>query len=135
MNYQYMRTLLFIFVLCSYGFLSTQQTTADSSKKQYPVIIYISSQSSFVDPVNISVEIDFKNKILNKDFYYGDGHNFSKFEINLDKGIHQFIVKSKNGNAGLDVIFNVNKPLWLDISYWGSNHFQMNISEVGLVFM
>jgi len=74
-------------------------------------------------------------EIVDQNFDCGDGHNYSTFKLNLKEGQHQITVTSSNGNAGLDVVFTVDKPLWLSLSYWGKNHFQLYISERPLVFI
>ena len=130
-----LRWIYFIILLLLFG-CSPLETAQDDSAKEYPVTLYISSQNGgYVNPVNIVVEIGYKNKIVDQNFDCGDGHNYSTFKLNLKEGQHQITVTSSNGNAGLDVVFTVDKPLWLSLSYWGKNHFQLYISERPLVFM
>ena len=130
-----LRLIQFIILLLLFG-CSTLETAQDDSTKEYPITLYISSQNGgYVNPVNIAVEIGYKNKIVDQNFDCGDGHNHSTFKLNLKEGQHQITVTSSNGNAGLDVVFTVDKPLWLSLSYWGKNHFQLHISERPLVFM
>ena len=104
------------------------------SKREFPVVLYVSSQSSYVDPVNIKVFFEGEKDTVNQDFYYRTGNSHSTFHYSLKKGQHQIIVTSKNGEAGLDVVFYVDKPLWLGLDYWGKNHFQLNISDRPLGF-
>jgi len=108
---------------CSAGHVS--QATAMSES---PVAIYVSNQTAEVNPVNIKVSIDQK-AILNQNFPCGSGHNWSRFKVSLKEGRHQLVVTSSNGDAGLDVVFTVDKPMWLVIDYWGKNHFQLVISH------
>ena len=113
---------------------SPLKTVESNSTAKYPVTLYVKSQNGgYVNPVNISVEIGYKNKIVDQNFYSGIDHK--TFKLILKEGKHQIIVKSSNGNAGLDVVFTVDKPLWLSLSYWGKNHFQLNISESPIIFV
>jgi hypothetical protein len=113
---------------------STFKSDINVSKKEYPVILYVNCQSGDVNPVNIVANIDQK-KIVDQNISYSYFNIPTSFKLSLKEGIHQIVVKSSNGNAGLDVVFEVHKPLWLDLSYWGKNHFQLNISEVALGFL
>ena len=114
---------------------STFKSDTNVSKKDFPVILYISSESgNYVNPVNVVVKIDQKEIVDQyiKAIYISSP---SRFKLSLKEGTHQIVVNSSNGNAGLDVVFEVHKPLWLDLSYWGKNHFQLNISEFALGFL
>ena len=132
--FKYIRRSYLPFFLLLFG-CSSIETTKNIPPKEYPITVYVSSQNGgSVNPVNISIEIG-DNKIVNQDFYSGSGHEHSKFELNLKEGRQQIVVTSSNGNAGLDVVFTVDKPLWLSISYWGKNHFQLDISERPIIFI
>lgn len=135
MNIKIIYYLMYVNFLTILLFLgcNTTETTEEQAINEFPVILYVSSEVSNVNPVNISVNIDHKNIIVDKDFYAGNGN--STFKLNLKKGQHQIVVESNNGNAGLDVVFTVDKPIWLSLSYWGKNHFQLNISYQPLVFI
>ncbi len=111
-----------VLVGCSAGRVSQATPKGES-----PVVIYVSNQTGEVNPVNIKVSID-QDSILNQDFLCGTGHNWSSFKLSLKEGRHQLVVTSSNGDAGLDVVFTVDKPTWLVIDYWGKNHFQLVIS-------
>ena len=100
------------------------QTT---TQHDFPVVIYVSNQMGKVNPVNIKVSIDHKT-IVDSAFANNGGYSWAAFKTSLKNGGHQIVITSTNGDAGLDVIFTADKPLWLVISYWGRNHFQLNIS-------
>lgn len=124
---------LIIFIL-SIG-LTSFSNAQKSSPRDYPVTLYVSSQNSgYVDPVNIAVTID-HNKIVNQDFRYGKGQNVSTFRFVLKEGQHQIVAESSNGSAISDVVFYVDRPLWLNITYWGKSHFQLYISYHKLAFL
>jgi len=126
---------------------STSNSNRNDSKEQFPVILEFSKENGEVDPVNVSVTIDDDSIIVNRDF--SDRVNSRvdttkmgtivatvvsppphwEFKLTLKKGVHQIMATSLNGDAGLDVVFTVDKPLWLYLSYWGKNHFQLNISN------
>jgi hypothetical protein len=118
-----------IFLLILFSGCVTLKTGADVPQKEYPVILYVSSENGgLVNPVNISVTLDNKNKIVDQDCFASAFGNNSQFKLTLTEGRHQFVADSKNGDAGLDVIFSVDRPIWLYLTYWGKNHFQLYIS-------
>jgi hypothetical protein len=123
--------IIFILSLGLTSFLSAQK----SSPRDFPVTLYVSSQNTgYVDPVNITVTID-HNKIVNQDFRYGKGQNVSTFKFVLKEGQHQIVAESSNGSAIADVIFIVDRPLWLNIAYLGKSHFQLYMSPRKLSFL
>ena len=112
---------------------SSARVSQTNSRDEFPVVIYVSNQMGKVNPVNIKVSIDQKT-IVNGDFSNDGGYSWTPFKTSMKDGGHQIVVTSDNGDAGLDVIFEVDKPLWLVISYWGKNHFQLNISPRPVAF-
>jgi len=111
------------------------KSESDITKKDFPVVIYVSRQNdNDINPINIVVLIDQK-KILDKDFKVGGGNYNQEIKLVLKGGTHQLEAQSSNGDAGLDVVFTVEKPTWLALSYWGKNHYQLNISYTGFVFL
>jgi hypothetical protein len=131
---QYLLIILCVIIFALLG-CSSSKMDANISKDEYPVKLYISSQNSHVDPVNIVVTLDFEKKLVENNFYCGTGHNISEYKFTMTKGSHQFVVESNNGDAGMDVIFTIDKPTSLSLSYWGKNHFQLNISNGDFIFM
>lgn len=101
------------------------QTTV---QPDFRVVIYVSNQMGKVNPVNIKVSVDHKT-VVDSAFSNNGGYSWTAFKMSLNNGGHQIVITSTNGDAGLDVIFTVDKPLWLVISYWGRNHFQLKISS------
>ncbi len=119
----------------------------NDSKEQFPIILEFSKENGEVDPVNVNVTIDDDSIIVNRNF--SDRVNSRvdtikmgaivatavsspphwEFKLTVKKGTHQIMATSINGDAGLDVVFTVDKPMWLYLSYWGKNHFQLNISN------
>jgi hypothetical protein len=104
-------------------------------KQEFPVVLHVSNQTSEVDPVDIKISIDNDKPIVNQNFSCGTGHNVSTFKLAFNEGVHQLFVTSHNGDAGLDFVFMLDKPVWLIIHYWGKNHFQLNISYKPVVFI
>jgi hypothetical protein len=137
-------------VSVAYG---TFKTRYDTTKTEFPVIIYFSIENGRIDPLNLSIEMDGKN-VVNRSFSNRskspmDSTKSSKsktyvgsaspphwgFKLTLAKGTHQIMASTSNGDAGLDVVFTVDKPLWLVLSYWGKNHLQLNISDRPVGFL
>jgi hypothetical protein len=109
---------------------------ADPPSGTFPVILFVASENGgFVNPVHIKATIDSKIPLVDQDFSAGLEAGHPEFKVNLSKGRHQLEAESVNGDAGLDVIFMVDKPMWLYLSYWGKNHFQLNISYQQFLFM
>ena len=131
-----LRISYFVIFLLVISGCSLFENIQNESSMEFPITLYISNQDGhYINPVHITVEIDALNKIVDQDFLnITGGHSYSQYELNLKKGQHHIIVTSSNGNAGLDVIFTVDKPLWLSLSYWGENHFQLLISEQPFLF-
>ncbi|MGD1046641.1 MAG: hypothetical protein ABR936_15140 [Bacteroidota bacterium] len=123
----------------------------DTSQIEFPVIVYFGIEAGNIDPLNVSVSMD-GNNFINQDFSNSSDthvdttksgkiitsitlpHRHWPFTLTLKESIHQITATTKNGDAGLDVVFTVEKPLWLILSYWGKNHFQLHISERGVGF-
>jgi hypothetical protein len=103
-------------------------------KDQFPVVLYVTSQSSNVEPVNISVKIDEK-VITNQAYYCGSGHNFTTFDLNLTEGEHRIVVGSSNGDASLDRTIVIDRKKWLVVSYSGKDNFRLEISNERVVFI
>ena len=115
--------------------------------KEYPIVLYVDhNEHNLPDSLNVVFIVD-RDTIVNQNFSsripnYGSNWAIvssstkkSEFNFKLSKGTHQIVVESKNADAGLDVIFSVDKPLWLFLDYWGKNHFQLNVSERPMGFM
>jgi hypothetical protein len=126
--------LLIIVIILSFGFVF-QNKDSDTNERKYQVVLYVNSQSNYrVDPVYVKVIID-TNVVVNQNIYFGNGgHNNYKFNLALTEGEHQLVAESSNGNAGIDVVFPIDKKKWLVLSYWGQNHFQLNINDKPVIF-
>jgi hypothetical protein len=137
--------VIFLFVLAA-SFAPAQTSSNRSTfHSGFPVTVYFSLEAG-TDPLNVEVSMD-GNTFINQEFTNSSAikkdttttgkvryiEMSSKpvwpFQLVLKEGIHQIMASSKNGDAGLDVVFTVEKPLWLILSYWGKNHFQLNIGE------
>ena len=118
----------------------------ESPVPQFPLALYFGIESGGIDSLNLKITID---GIVVADKFFSDiirtqsrstksakttytassTHKYWKFELPLPDGTHQITATSSNGDAGLDVVFELHKPLWLVLSYWGKNHLQLDISE------
>jgi hypothetical protein len=124
----------------------------NSSPKLFPVALFFTNMAGNPNPINLSVTFDDTNIVVNKDIYSGDSTKVEttstgmvsltlisppqhwEYNLMLVEGTHQMVATTKNGDAGMDVVFTVDKPIWLDLTYWGKNHFQFHISEHMLIF-
>ena len=115
---------------------ATTKTPTDTSKTEYQITLYVESRSaSFIDPVNICVTIDDSLKVVDGNYSARVPIHRTETKFNLSQGLHQMVVTSKNGDAGLDFVFTVDKPIWFDLVYIGKNHFQLLMYFVPMVFM
>ena len=141
-NFKPIQAILLLFIL---GFA----TSGESQRiplKEFPVTLVVSNQYSLnVEPVHIIVKMkeysrqrqktnSSENIIVDQDFYYKTGHSRSSFKLNLKEGGHWIKSESKNGNNKLDVIFEVDKPMWIYVSYINNDQFRLHISYTQLVF-
>lgn len=118
-------------------FFSTPAYSAQSAGPQptkHPVVLYVSNQTSKIDPVDILVTID-RNPVVNDTFHVGNGHNWHTFELELAEGTHQIHATSDMGQAFIDVVFAAHSPMWLVLNYWGKCHFQLRLSTKPVLFM
>jgi hypothetical protein len=103
-------------------------------RKNFQITLYIVGCTPVNhDAVHIRVIIDSQDTIVNKMFLTASDH--PKFTFTLPEGMHQIIAQSDNGNAGLDVVYEVDSPLWLGLGYYGENHFQLAINKIPIIFL
>ena len=79
--------------------------------------IYVSNQSSTLDPVDINVYIDGKPAIK-QEFYWLNGSNHLIFQFQLDGEEHRLSATSVNGNISKDTTFNLTITPYSYISFW-----------------
>ena len=105
--------------------------------------LYISNQSSNIDPVDIKVIIDGQIAV-NQEFLNSGGHNWIKFQFQLKKGKHLLFASSAKGNLKQDSVFTVDSKLYGVVDYWfypgnsGNKEFKKFIiifSETGIDFL
>lgn len=80
-------------------------------------ILYVSNQSSFIDPVDIKVIIDGQIAV-NQEFLTKGGHNWIKFQFQLEKGKHLLFASSTKGNLKQDSVFTIDSKLYGVVDYW-----------------
>ena len=118
-----------------------------SSNKSYSIVLYVAHNNrGLSDSLNIVFIVD-RDTIVNQNvsssvnamgsnrIVTSSATKTSTFNFDVREGRHQIVVESKNGGAGLDIIFTVDKPLWLFLDYWGKNHFQLDLSERPILFL
>ena len=80
-------------------------------------ILFVSNQSTYLDPVDFRITIDGK-LALNQEFLTEDGHNHIKFQFQLEDGNHIFSVSSINGNINKDTIFTLPTTPYGVVSFY-----------------
>jgi len=84
-------------------------------------ILYVSNQSSAVNPVDIRIFIDGKvavNELFDVTGKRTPQHNWKKFQFSLSKGTHELRISSKQGKATLEKDFEINNEHWAVVDYW-----------------
>jgi hypothetical protein len=80
--------------------------------------LYVSNQSSAMDPVHIHVTVD-GDPLADGDFAAEDFHAWHAFEVSLRPGWHRIVAVSENGDAELDSDFLIFWPRhWAVLDYW-----------------
>jgi hypothetical protein len=79
--------------------------------------LYISNQSSAIDPVDIQVEIDGR-LVTNDQFNCRGGHNWRNFALPLRPGWHNIRARSAKGEAILQAKFSMFWSRWAALDYW-----------------
>jgi hypothetical protein len=79
-------------------------------------ILFVSSQSFAIDPVDIKIHIDGKSAV-NQDFYVGEQHNWQEFRFSLPKGNHSIHAESVKGEAELEEEFEIKDKHWAAVDY------------------
>jgi hypothetical protein len=80
-------------------------------------ILFVSNQSSYIDPVDIKVFIDGKLAV-NQEFLSKGGHNWIEFQFQLKNGIHKLFSSSTKGNLRKDTLFTLPATPYGDIDFW-----------------
>ena len=84
-------------------------------------ILYVSNQSTTVNPIDIKVFIDNK-KVIDRDFDVKGKrtvqHNWIPFRFKASPGSYSVQVKSKKGKAVLNTTFKISGKHWAVIDYW-----------------
>ena len=83
------------------------------------VVLYVSSQSHELDPVDIMIEVD-GEQVIDEDFEAGSGHNQKQFILRLSSGRHALTARSIKGAASLKRSFSVTGKRWISVDYWYS---------------
>lgn len=79
--------------------------------------IYVSNQSSDLDPVDLKITIDGKPAIK-QEFFFINGSNHIKFQFQLDNRDHIFSVSSINGNVSKDTTFTLPATPYSLVTFW-----------------
>jgi hypothetical protein len=131
-----------IFIL---GCASTDELQ-NISTKEFPVKLIVSNQNGFSnESVHIIVKIKEYSKsrelsdsshiiIVDQGFFWKTGHSFPSFNLNLKEGSYWISAESKNTNNKLYVIFEVDRPMTIYLSYLDNEQFRLHISYTPLVF-
>lgn len=80
-------------------------------------VLYVSNQSSAINPVDIKIYIDAKLAVK-KDFYVGTQHSYTSFRFSLSEDKHSIKIESKNGDAILKKVFKITDKHRGIVEYW-----------------
>jgi len=97
--------------------MCSEDTSVITQVENGNFILYVSNQSTFLDPVDLKITIDGK-LALNQEFLTEDGHNHIKFQFRLADGNHIFSVSSIKGNINKDTIFTLPTTPYCVVSFW-----------------
>lgn len=97
-------------------------------KPVHSVILYVSTTKGEYDPLDIQVEMD-DDIVVRDEFYVGDGHDWTTYDLWLTEGVHQLRATSNKGKAFIDVVFTVKVELGLVLTHWDEGHFQLGIFD------
>lgn len=79
--------------------------------------IYVSNQSSTLDPVDLTIMIDGKLAIK-QEFYFENGETHIRFQFQIEDGDHKLSVSSIKGNISKDTTFTPQSTPYCSISFW-----------------
>lgn len=80
-------------------------------------ILFVSNQSSYIDPVDIKIFIDEKLAV-NQEFLSLGGHNWIKFQFQLNDGSHKLLASSTKGNIYKDTLFTLPTTPYSVVDFW-----------------
>ena len=85
--------------------------------------LYVSNQSSEVNPVDITVAID-GQVLVDKSFEVGSGHNYDHIVLRLPPGTHTLVAYSEKGEARVERSFEVTdeQTAFVDYVYHSGAH-------------
>lgn len=122
---------------------ASSETQQDNKDVEFPVKLFvINGNGRNFNPAHIKVTFYgnrgrdkiYQNVVVDEDFTENGGHNQKPFNLSLKKGHYTIFVECKNDNSQMSVSFEVDKPLWLLLSYQENNQFYLDISNHGFVF-
>ena len=103
---------MILFVSCSDGSISTNPQVENGN-----FILFVSNQSSNLDPVDIKISIDDKLAV-NQEFLSKGGHNWIKFQFQLNNGNHKLFTSSTKGNIVKDTLFTLPTTPYGVVDFW-----------------
>ena len=80
-------------------------------------IVFVSNQSSEVDPVDIQLYIDGRLAV-DQDFAHRGGHNWIEFEYQLEGDTHTLRCVSRKGQAETSRVMVLSASPWAVVDYW-----------------
>jgi hypothetical protein len=80
-------------------------------------VLFVSNQSSQTDPVDIKVYLDGRLAV-NQNFLAGSGHNWVRFEFQLDGGTHTLRAISTRGQTDTTATFDLPSTPWAVVDFW-----------------
>lgn len=94
----------------------------EEAAEEVNFVLFVSNQSSAINPVDIAVYIDGK-LVVDEKFDVGGGrkspqHNWKEFEFHLPKGRHKLRAISRNEKVELEKEFEIKQRHWAVVDFW-----------------
>jgi hypothetical protein len=98
-------------------FTTEAPTTTEAVSDTVPLNLWVSNQSSSIDPVRLIVWVD-DEMVADQDFAMGSGHTNILFLVRLASGDHTLRVTADDAGAELVRTFNMQGERWALVNFW-----------------
>lgn len=139
MNIRYFLLFLLTILFLIFG-CSTSEKVDNNSLKEFPINLYVGNQSYDSEPVHLFVKImghrplkenetNFEKIIVDEDFNNIAMLSPKYFTLSLQEGTYIFWVEANQRSYIMSVVFEVDKPLLLKLSYMAKNHIGLSLEK------
>jgi hypothetical protein len=139
MNIRYFLLFLLTILLLNLG-CSTSEKIDNNTLKEFPINLYVDNQSYDGEPVHLFVKImgsrqlkenetNFERIIVDEDFDNIAMLSPKYFTLNLKEGTYICWVEANQSSYIMSIVFEVDKPLLLKLSYIDKNHINLSIEK------